>query len=460
MRPKILYILLFIFMIAVVGYDCRARHSDEAARAYTEGLKKIRTKENSFYPEALVAYCDTLLATPSVGPSFPLLLTKAAALVRLGQEKKAIDILEPLIGNRTDPNGEIFFVRAQKILALAWLRLGERNNCIANHNSGSCLFPIRDKGIYTDPYASQKAIKLYETILAGAADDLESRWLLNIAYMTIGGYPDKVPPALLIPHLDQDSAADKVKPFREAAGDLGLNKHRNLAGGAIVDDFNNDGYLDVVTSCWDLDDSMHYYRNNGDGTFTDVSKSSGLSVIRGGLNMIQADYNNDGYTDILVLRGAWLGQMGKQPVTLLRNNGDGTFTDVTVESGILSLHPTQTATWADFNNDGLVDLFIGNETLSAADPNPSELFINNGDGTFTEVAGQAGCAKTFFMKGVISGDYNKDGWPDIFISGLDGRKMLLKNKGVKGKIPQFEDATHDAGLDCALTYTFPTGFRD
>jgi FG-GAP-like repeat len=79
-------------------------------------------------------------------------------------------------------------------------------------------------------------------------------------------------------------------------------------------------------------------------------------------------------------------EFGKQPNTLLKNNGDGTFEDVTVESGILSFNPTQTATWADFNNDGWIDLFIGNETTSSDFPHPSELFINNQDGTFSNMA--------------------------------------------------------------------------
>ncbi len=155
------------------------------------------------------------------------------------------------------------------------------------------------------------------------------------------------------------------------AGALKLSTSRNMSGGVIIDDFNNDGYLDIVTSCWGLEESMHYYRNNGDGTFTDLSKESGLSEIKGGLNIIQADYNNDGFTDILVLRGAWLKELGRQPSTLLRNNGNGTFTDVTVEAGLLSLHPTQTAVWGDFNNDGWLDLFIGNETTDADHPHPA-----------------------------------------------------------------------------------------
>ncbi|HLY68139.1 MAG TPA: CRTAC1 family protein, partial [Puia sp.] len=93
-------------------------------------------------------------------------------------------------------------------------------------------------------------------------------------------------------------------------------------------------------------------------------------------------------------------------------------------------------------------------------PHPSELFINNHDGTFTNVAKEAGCETFAFEKGVTSADYNNDGWPDIFISTLEGQKILLKNKGVPSKIPQFENATHEAGLDQDTTHTFPTWFWD
>ena len=137
----------------------------------------------------------------------------------------------------------------------------------------------------------------------------------------------------------------------------------NMAGGCIIDDFDNDGFLDIVTSSWGMDEEMHYFRNNGDGSFTDQSASTKLKELTGGLNLMQMDYNNDGFKDIFVLRGAWLrGNYGKQPNSLLKNNGDGTFTDVTITSGMLSFHPTQTATWNDFNNDGWLDVFIGNES--------------------------------------------------------------------------------------------------
>src|ERR1051326_315101 len=129
---------------------------------------------------------------------------------------------------------------------------------------------------------------------------------------------------------------------------------------------------------------MHYWRNNGNGTFTDIADTAGLARLTGGLNMMQTDYNNDGLKDIFVLRGAWKGKFGKEPNSLLRNNGDGTFTDVTEQAGLLSFYPTQTATWADFNNDGWLDVFIGNETSPGfnSDLNPCELYINNRNGTF------------------------------------------------------------------------------
>jgi hypothetical protein len=453
-------VLLIIF---ITSFTIIKKHErlEKLNQLYSDGLKVAFHRENNFSPAAEVAYYDSLLALPANSPQniFMAKCFKARDHLKLGEEQKTIDILQDLLNDATNiPSSLVTDI--QKYLAIAYLRLGERTNCISNHSGGSCIFPIQGRGIYTDPTYSQKGIALYKDILDRDSNDLESRWLLNVAYMTIGEYPGSVPAERLIPGLDTDSSSIKVHAFKDMAGPLKLNDFKNMAGGAIVDDFNKDGYLDIVTSCWGLESSMHFFRNNSDGTFSDFSEQSGLNKIKGGLNIIQADYNNDGYTDILVLRGAWLGKFGNQPNSLLRNNGDGTFTDVTIESGLLSFHPTQTATWADFNNDGWLDLFIGNETMSIDNLNPSELYINNQDGTFTNVSSKSGCEQIGFMKGVTSGDYNNDGWPDIFISMLDGKKMLLKNKGVKSKIPQFENATHEAGLDLTETFTFPTWFWD
>src|SRR5450432_2181177 len=465
MRRKILIIAIAIpllLLLTSVSYTCIKNYCAmaDATRLYRAGLQNIYSKDNQFTPQAELDFYDSLLKTATTQDLIlGIHAFRSMTLLKMGREKDAIELLEALLQTRQE-NSEKMYKRLRENLALAYLRMGERNNCVNNHSSGSCIFPIQGKGVYIDPYASQKSIQVYESILRNDSTDLTSRWLMNIAYMTIGEYPSKVPAQWLIPGLDRDTSSYKLKAFQEMGGDLQLTGPGNMAGGSIVDDFNNDGYLDIVTSSWGLSESMHFYKNNADGTFTDVSQAAGLSEIKGGLNMIQADYNNDGYTDILVLRGAWLGEFGKQPNTLLRNNGDGTFTDVTIESGLLSFHPTQTATWADFNNDGWLDLFIGNETISLEHPHPAQLYINNQDGTFTNVAQQSLGMITNFSKGVVSADYNNDGWPDIFISNFDGRRILLKNKAVQGKIPQFTDATREAGLDKDLDSTFPTWFWD
>src|SRR5262249_52889123 len=160
-------------------------------------------------------------------------------------------------------------------------------------------------------------------------DDIEVKWLLNIAYMTLAKYPGGVPKDLLIaPELF--ASGEDIGRFHDVAGKAGIDLF-SMAGGIIVDDFDNDGLFDVVTSSFDMCAPMHFFHNNGDGTFTDRSEKSGLSTQVGGLNIIQADYNNDGCLDILVLRGGWEWPQRK---SLLRNNCNGTFTDVTEEVGL------------------------------------------------------------------------------------------------------------------------------
>jgi hypothetical protein len=151
---------------------------------------------------------------------------------------------------------------------------------------------------------------------------------------------------------------------------------------------------DIVTSDFGQCAPMHYFHNNGNGTFSDHTSQAGLSDQLGGLNLVQTDYNNDGCLDILVLRGAWEFPQRK---SLLRNNCDGTFTDVTAASGLAEpATDTQTAVWADIDNDGYLDLFVGNENK------PSQLFHNRGDGTFEDISHAAGIDRIAFTKGVPS----------------------------------------------------------
>jgi len=153
---------------------------------------------------------------------------------------------------------------------------------------------------------------------------------------------------------------------------------------------------------------------------------------------VQTDFNNDGFADIFVLRGGWLAQSGQHPNSLLQNNGDGTFTDVTKASGILSMKPTQTAVWADFNNDGWLDLFVGNETSATQDVFDqnnkgkiygTEFFVNQQDGTFKDMAKSTGLFFTKFIKGVVSIDANNDGFMDLYLSIMGEKNKLLINQG-------------------------------
>ena len=135
-----------------------------------------------------------------------------------------------------------------------------------------------------------------------------------------------------------------------------------------------------MVSAIGFDDQMRFFRNNGDGTFEDRTARAGLTGEVGGLNMVQADYDNDGFVDVLVLRGGWMGSEGRFPLSLLRNNGDGTFTDVTARRGSCDFAPTQTAAWFDYDGDGWLDLFVGQRDAARAGPElvtPCELFHNN-----------------------------------------------------------------------------------
>ena len=345
---------------------------------------------------------------------------------------------------------------------VSYLRLGEQDNCLLNHTTASCIMPIQPGGFHKIERGSRGAIELLMEQLREDPNDLRAGWLLNLAYMTLGEHPDKVPGKFLISPKVFDSEYD-IKRFPDIARNVGLDLN-DLAGSVVMDDFDNDGNLDLMISAMGLRDQLRFFHNNGDGTFTERTEEAGLMGEWGGLNMVQADYNNDGFIDVLVLRGAWFEKQGHHPKSLLRNNGNGTFDDVTEEAGLLSFHPTQTATWFDFNNDGWIDVFIGHET-TPGDTNRCELYRNNGDGTFTECALEAGIDALGLIKAVHSGDYNNDGWPDLYISSRGQGNHLYRNDGPqspdrspKGKW-KFTDVTKELDVG-APTFSFPAWFFD
>ena len=357
-------------------------------------------------------------------------------------------------------------------LAIGYLRLGEQENCLAmgghagmQHSALACLYPLSPEAAHKKREGAEGAIREYTTLLKMKPESELYKWLLNIAYQQLGRKQD-IPAEYLIPASLADSEYD-IGYFPNVAMLAGIDSVTR-SGGALVEDFDGDGLLDILVSSVGPLDPMHLFHNNGDGTFTDVTEKAGLKGETGGLNLVETDYNNDGRPDVLVLRGAWWEKFGCYPPSLLRNNGDGTFTDVTEEAGLLkdTAHPTQTAAWADYDGDGWLDLFLAHES-KPNDPHPSQLFHNNHDGTFTLVKPEdMGIpANLGFVKGVTWGDYNRDGRPDLYVAAMSGRSYLFRNDGpMDAKHPdalhwKFTDVTEAAGLG-GYRNSFPTWFFD
>ena len=189
----------------------------------------------------------------------------------------------------------------QETLGTVYLHKSEMENDVYRDPGDRCIFPPLHKTAYAKTDDSKKAIEYFTKYLEQKPDDLEVKWLLNLAYMTLGQYPDGVPAKYRISAAGFESP-EQVGRFVDVAAAAGVNL-MSLAGGVIVDDFENDGLLDIVTSSSDDCESLHYFHNNGDGTFTDRTQQSGLAGQLGGLNLFQADYDNDGCLDILVPRG-------------------------------------------------------------------------------------------------------------------------------------------------------------
>ena len=351
-------------------------------------------------------------------------------LIRAGRTSEALPIAESFVAKMDQglfdlPPG----MRGQLLhmLALGYMRLGEQTNCLKNHNNESCILPLSPKAEHRDPNGSRKAIGIYTRILNEDPTDLSAIWLINLAYMTLGEHPGSVPANWLIPR-EAFGSTSSFPHFPEIAGTLGVDIN-DLCGGICLEDFNGDGMIDILASSWALNSQLMFFTGSTDGTFTDRTMEAGITGITGALNMNHADYDNDGDADVLMLRGAWR-KPGDQPNSLLRNNGDGTFDDVTKSAGLLSFHPTQNAGWSDYDRDGHLDLFIGNE-WDSTNFHTSELYHNNGNGTFTEVAKAAGVDVTAFIKACAWGDVDNDGYPDLYVSYLGGNNNLFMNQGAR-----------------------------
>ena len=252
--------------------------------------------------------------------------------------------------------------------------------------------------------------------------------------------------------------------------------------GCAFIDYDNDGWMDIfVLSGTRLEGapggtSNRLYKNNRDGTFTDVTEKAGLHSIGWACGVCVGDYNNDGFDDIFCTR---FGQN-----ILYRNNGDGTFTDVTKASGLWSHEQYWGAgcSFVDYDRDGHLDLFVSNYVQFSFEraPIPGQngsciwlgipvacgprglptgrhwLYRNNGDGTFTDVSEAAGIAKATSSYGmtVVAADFDEDGWPDIYVA-CDATPSLLfmnnhdgtfREEGILRGVAMSDDGKAQAGM--------------
>jgi len=456
--------------------DAQAQRSHptaaETRQEFEHICRRLREGDNAFFGTRIVHDLRQRLQQGRDDPATQILIR-----ARLGYELLRIDRVEEAIAELTsaleslDHAGGVSPEAERELiswLALAHFQLGEDQNCVADHSAESCILPLAPGAIHSRQEHARKAGDLFLVLLERYPDDLQTRWLLSLARMVTGEYPDGVPPQLRLPADVFEPEADFLA-FRNIAPRLGIAV-LDLSGGAIMDDFDGDGLLDLVSSSWDPCEPLKAFRNDGIGGFEEVSRVWGLDGQLGGLNLVHADYDNDGDLDVLVLRGAWLGSEGRLRNSLLRNDlqGDaGRFVDETAVAGLAHpAYPTQTAGWADYDGDGDLDLYVGSEA-EASSPDrqtlhswsgaayPSQLFDNDGDGAFTDVSRSAGVANLGFAKGVAWGDYDDDGDPDLFVSNI-GFNRLYRNRGDG----TFHDVAAELGLAGDDARTFGTWFFD
>ena len=392
----------------------------------------------------------------------------ASHLLRLGRVEEALPMIDAAWETAnsefeaSDASPEqVKQLRTIKLTrAQSYLRSSEVENCIARHNRDCCIFPLEDGGVHIDERPARTALAIYLELAEEEPQNLVHRWMCNLLAMALAEYPDSLPASVVIPPEAFDSEVD-IGRFPDVAGSVGAAIF-SLCGGSAIDDFDGDGYLDIVASNFDPRGSLVFLHNDGRGAFEDRTNAANLSDQLGGLNLITADYDSDGDADLLVLRGAWLLNEGLIRNSLLRNDGHGVFTDVTRSAGIdLPASPTQTAAFGDFNNDGHLDLFTGNEAIREADHShtglPSQLFMNQGDGSFS-VSDQA--TNNRYCKGVAVGDYDGDGDQDLYLSNIGGHgdlgvNRLYRNDGAA----HFEDVAVALAVDGPI-WSFATWFFD
>jgi len=345
----------------------------------------------------------------------------------IGAATRAFEMVLALLPQLPPAARSQYAVLSFFLLGVTRLREAQNRGCVEAMAPASCILPVTPGDRLPAAWLRSAYGPFAEIIRntpAAAPIHIAALWLLNLAAELAGDFPANLADDLRLP--DATFAAETSFPrFAEVAGSLGVATLGH-AGGVVAEDLDGDGLLDLMTSDSDPAIDLRVFRNSG-GQFEDVSATSGLAGIRGGFNLVHADYDNDGDADVLVLRGGWRTSTPHWENSLLRNDGDLRFRDVTFSAGLEhTASPTQTAAWSDFDNDGDLDLYVGNETR-AGYPWPSNLYRNEGDGTFVDVASASGVTNDRFAKSVVWGDFDGDGFADLYVSNMGHPNRLYRN---------------------------------
>ena len=376
---------------------------------------------------------DTLAAAlagrlPSAEPRRRRGTTLAKELLFAGRYAESVALVDELlkdVASIDDDQLTSLFAEVDLLMlkATTLMRWGEEQNCVLRQQPR--FVPAADQG-RGRAHAPRGSTQRRSTCSSGSSSTIpttsRARWLLNIAHMTLGEYPDGVPAQWLIPPAAFASEYP-LPPLRRRRRPVGLDIY-GLAGGAIIDDFDNDGHLDLdglAPSGFDRPAALLPQQRRRHASPT--HRAGGLTGLIGGLNIVQADYDNDGFIDVLVLRGAWLGAAGRFPMSLLRNNGDGTFTDVTEGSRAAPLPPDADRDLGRLRRRRLARSLRRQRVDPDRRVQPLRAVPQQRRRHLHRRAREASASTVVaFVKGVVSGDYDNDGRPDLYLSVAAGRR--------------------------------------